>query len=116
MRVSAFAWVMVFSVAAIALQLVKYSVQDVAQEVQGLQAELDDEKDAIKMLNAEWAYLTRPDRLRKLSDKYLELVNMSGERVVVLDVVPGGDVQMAGAASAQPRFIIPTGMSSGGRY
>lgn len=113
MRVSTIVWVMLVSFAALALQLVKYSVQDVTQEVEALQAELDDERDELKMLQAEWAYLNRADRLRTLSDKYLQLVSMSGERIVVLDVVPAlsaaGGAQLLAEDYTRPRYIIPTG-------
>lgn len=114
MKISTFAWVMGLSLTAFALYLVKYSVQDVAQEVQQLQADLDDERDALKMLQAEWAYLNRAERLRSLSDKYLELVSMSGEKIVVLDVVPHNtaDSRRYAQEDMYPRFIVPTG----GRY
>ena len=33
-----------------------------------LRAEIADEREALAVLNAEWAYLNRPDRLRDLAD------------------------------------------------
>ena len=112
MRVTTVLWVMVISFAALALQFVKYSVEDTSEEVAALEAELQAERDELKMLHDEWAYLNRTDRLRSLSDKYLQLVSMSGERIVVLDVVPSmnaeGGAKMLATDYTRPRFIIPT--------
>ena len=55
------------AVLAIGLYLVKYSVQDVQRNVASLKVELATEKESLHLLNAEWAYLNRPDRLRELT-------------------------------------------------
>ena len=56
------------AVLAIGLYLVKYSVQDVQRNVAALKSDLSKEKESLHLLNAEWAYLNRPDRLRDLAD------------------------------------------------
>ena len=45
-----------------------YRTQKVAKEVRQLQSQIAREREALAVLNAEWAYLNRPDRLRELAD------------------------------------------------
>lgn len=58
---------------ALAVYEVKYEVRDIKQDVHALETKIAEEKEAIHVLDAEWAYLTRPERLRRLSEKYLSL-------------------------------------------
>lgn len=55
----------------------KAALDDVAQ----LEAEIADQRDALAVLNAEWAYLNRPDRLR-------DLVQLNFERLGLLPMLP----------------------------
>lgn len=45
-----------------------YRTQAELSEVRRLQAEIGEMREALSVLNAEWAYLNRPDRLRELAD------------------------------------------------
>ena len=45
-----------------------YRTQAEISQVKALQAEIRQLKESLSMLNAEWAYLNRPDRLRELAD------------------------------------------------
>lgn len=73
---------------AIGLYLVKYSVQDVQREVGSLKAQLASEKESLHLLNAEWAYLNRPDRLRQLADKHLDLMPLDSRQIGQAGVLP----------------------------
>ncbi len=69
-----FLWLLVFAlVSAFGVYGVKYKVQ--ALKAQTMQAErsLRDEKRNLHVLAAEWTFLTRPERLQRLSEKYLAL-------------------------------------------
>ncbi|SMY07707.1 cell division protein FtsL [Flavimaricola marinus] len=59
-----------------------YQTQEQLREVRQLHAQIGSAHARLKMLNAEWAYLNRPDRLRDLADlnfDRLGLVPMSPE-------------------------------------
>lgn len=66
-------WMVFVLVAALAVYEVKYDVREIKQDVASLEAQLAEENEAIHVLEAEWAYLTRPERLMELSAKHLPL-------------------------------------------
>ena len=76
------------AVLAIGLYMVKYSVQDVQRNVAALKTELASEKESLHLLNAEWAYLNRPDRLRQLADRHLDLVPLDSRQIEKVSVLP----------------------------
>lgn len=77
-----------FAIAAYALYMVKFSVQNLHREVVVAQRNLAQEKEALHLLNAEWAYLNRPERLRRLSDTHLNLVPLDSRRMQNMDLLP----------------------------
>ncbi|MDD8024847.1 MAG: cell division protein FtsL [Paracoccaceae bacterium] len=60
---------------------VNYETQDKQSELRALQREIASLHEGLGVLNAEWAYLNRPDRLR-------ELVNMNFGRLALLPLTP----------------------------
>jgi hypothetical protein len=67
MRLSIIAWVMVISLSAFGLYKVKYQVQALKIEIAETARALEQEKQSLHVVAAEWAYLNRPDRLRDLA-------------------------------------------------
>ncbi len=63
----------VLVVVSYGLYNLKYEVEDLQEHANGLKAQMEEDRRAIKVLEAEWAYLSRPDRLQRLSSKFLEL-------------------------------------------
>ena len=50
---------------------IKYQTSYRAEQIAKTKLEIKAERDAIAVLRAEWAYMTRPERLQPLADKYL---------------------------------------------
>ena len=55
--------------------VVQFKVESLQDNIKGFQMEISDYNKQINSLEIEWTYLTRPSRLRALSDQYL---NKSG--------------------------------------
>lgn len=71
----------------IALYYVKIRSQTANQEVRRLERLVVEEKNAIRVLQAEIAFLENPDRLRNLSNIYLSLQPISAENIISIDEI-----------------------------
>ncbi len=57
------------------------SVQHAEDELHALQVQVQNEREAIRVLQAEWGYLNRPDRLEGLATQYLDLRPPSADQM-----------------------------------
>lgn len=85
--VTLFVFILLFGVSA-GLYHVKYSVDRMERQGLSLKARIADEKAAMRILEAEWSSLNRPDRLQKLSQRYLELAPVQVTQVVGFAAIP----------------------------
>jgi hypothetical protein len=81
LRITSLVWMASFAVAAFALYMVKFSVQNLQRDVAVAERQLAQEKESLHLLNAEWAYLNRPERLRELSEAHLNLAPLDSRRI-----------------------------------
>jgi hypothetical protein len=58
-----------------------YATKAALDDVAKLESEIADQRDALAVLNAEWAYLNRPDRLR-------DLVQLNFDRLGLMPMLP----------------------------
>ena len=74
--------VVVFVITAIGLFLIKDSVGNLSYQLSEANRQISQEKNNIHMLKAETAYLTSPERLRKLTNAYLTLSNIKPNQMI----------------------------------
>jgi cell division protein FtsL len=67
---------------------IKYETIFHAERIVKLKHEIKAEQDEIAMLRAEWAHLTRPERIQSLADKFLDLQPVGLRQIVSADALP----------------------------
>ena len=82
-RSSAFFLVLV-ALVGFSLFQVKYEVQSMEGKISRTLHLMAEEKEALHILKAEWAYLNEPKRLQSLAEKYLDVVPMEGQQVATV--------------------------------
>ena len=81
---------------------VNYATQEALDRVEALSAEIAREREAVAVLNAEWSYLNRPDRLRALVT-----ANAGALGLVELSPDQFGETAMV-AFPPEPPDLLPT--------
>jgi cell division protein FtsL len=67
---------------------IKYQTSYRAEQIAKTRLEIKAERDAIGVLRAEWAFLTRPERVQQLADRYLDLQPLTVDKVVTARSLP----------------------------
>jgi hypothetical protein len=82
---------------------VKYEVMQQEQTLAGINKQIADDREQIRVLDAEWSYLTRPSRLEQLAGRFLQLSSINAAQIVALSAVPERpDAPPALVAAAAP--------------
>ena len=87
-RISTIFWMILIVSAALGLYVVKYQVQSMQEELAKQENILRDEREALHVLEAEWAYLNKPQRLQQLADKYLATTPALSKQISSIDTIP----------------------------
>lgn len=95
MKLSTFVWMFVIVVASFMLYKVKYQVQGLKNEIAATGRELEKEREALHVVNAEWAYLNRPARLQMLAAKYLASEGVTVNQIAEVEEIPFPNRSMA---------------------
>ncbi|MEP3113577.1 hypothetical protein [Nisaea sp.] len=72
MRRSMTLWLLLATCAGITLFIIKHEVQEREDRLNTLHRDILADQEAIQVLNAEWSYLNRPDRLEHLIREFSE--------------------------------------------
>ena len=70
---------------------VKYESRGIDEDIVSLNKKIEDERDAIAVLRAEWSLLNRPERLERLAQKHLKLGDAQPRQLLTLDGVTSAD-------------------------
>jgi cell division protein FtsL len=83
---------------------VKYEARALDEEIATLGKQIDEERDGLAVLRAEWSLLNRPERIERLAEKFLKLAPAQPRQLVTLDKVTDNDFERARleAAAAAP--------------
>ena len=98
MRPAYFLWGVLIVGGIGAVMLLKYKVQALEDELIAGRQQVDRDRSAIRVLEAEWAYLNDPERLRRLSAEHLGFGQATARNVASIDALPMRD----GARTATP--------------
>lgn len=103
MRPAALLGIALLALSIFALFQVKYKVQNLHRDLAEIERQIAIDKKTIHVLEAEWAYLNRPERLKQLADQYLDLRYVS-----VAQMKEGQAVMVAGSERIRNNDIMPT--------
>ncbi len=67
---------------------IKYETILTSEQIVKTRHAIAREKDAIATLKSEWAYVTRPERVQVLSDKHLDLHQLTLDQIVKVSALP----------------------------
>ena len=100
---------------------IKYETILFAEQILKVKHQITDEQDQIERLRAEWAILTRPERLQQLAERNLGLSRLSLDQIVDPDALPlpppktdaiGRKLESLGLAEPTATPVDPSGSGS----
>ncbi len=88
--ISGFNYLLLGSAALICVGLynVKYETQTAEKDLAALTDKIAQERQQLRLLQAEWALRTEPDRLQRLTEHHLEMVPVSATQIVNIADLP----------------------------
>lgn len=120
-KLSALFWLVLVAATGFAMFAVKYEVEALADELAQTVKQADDTGRDIRVLDAEWAYLNRPDTLAQMNQRHLSLVPIATKQLIVslanipMRPTPPPPVQIVAAAaetSADSNAPLPPGSTT----
>ena len=75
-------WLLGAAITGTGLYGIAYEVERMEQELAALEREIIEERESIHVLEAEWTYLARPERIEDLSRQFLpRMQGLTAERI-----------------------------------
>jgi hypothetical protein len=104
-------WFCIVVAVGYAMFQVKYEVMQQEQTLAGINKQIVEDREQIRVLNAEWSYLARPSRIEDLSARFLHLGGMNSAQILPPSAVPERadaatslSASSAAAPAATPHF------------
>lgn len=107
MLIRIFSYLVFFTVfiAVYALFAIKDKVITLNYQLNEVLKQINSERDTIHVLKAELSYLSSPDRLRRLSSKYLELETIKISQMIKDPIMSDGEAQAMSIESSNINFV-----------
>lgn len=86
---------------------VKYEVMQQELTLASLDKQIATDREQIRVLDAEWSYLTRPSRLEDLAGRFLHLSDMNAAQIVAPSALPAASSVAPATATASPNLSVP---------
>ena len=84
------------------LYAMEHKTRGLEREIKITTANIDAVEEDIKLLNAEWSSLTRPERIQLLAAKHLQLVPAEAQQFTSLDGLTARIAEVRGKMQAEP--------------
>lgn len=81
-------WLLLVIAVGYAMFQVKYEVMQQEDTLARINKDIADTRDQIRVLDAEWNYLTQPNRVKRLASRYLDLSPISSAQITELRTIP----------------------------
>lgn len=104
MRKSALLWLFLAAVCGAILFQTSQRVNDGRQKLAEIGANTRKQEESLRVLQAEWSYLNQPERLEKLSQKYLGLVPLQGRQFAKASDIPARPPQAEKTEAPAPQL------------
>ncbi|MFH1158994.1 MAG: hypothetical protein V1721_09000 [Pseudomonadota bacterium] len=88
MRKSTLLWLTLAAFCGTALFHTSQRVHDLREETAALETSIGKEEESIRVLQAEWSALNRPDRLERLAKTWLKLAPLNVRQFVRMEDIP----------------------------
>src|SRR4051812_29406728 len=92
MRRTTIVTLLVAAVMSVALFFLKYEVTGLEDQLDSLNRSIDQNRETMHVLQAEWGHLNEIERVRSLSHRYLDLGPTPASRLVTLEQLPAEGV------------------------
>ncbi|WP_119308162.1 cell division protein FtsL [Cohaesibacter haloalkalitolerans] len=83
---------------------VKHQSKEEGEKIAALEQKIQDEKDALMLLKAEWSYLNRPQRVQRLADEFSNELGLQAIQPYQIGTI--GDVPDRSEDSALPGTVV----------
>lgn len=101
-------WALCVVLVSYALFQMKYEVMRQEEQLATLDKKIAENREAVRVLNAEWSYLTQPARLDGLRKRYLSLVPIGTAQLGSIAAIPMRNEAVSAPSAAAPAAT-PTG-------
>jgi hypothetical protein len=81
-RIGALVWFVVLALLGVGLFQVKYAVQAKEREVKSIHRQIAADREALRVLEAEWSYLNDPERLADLARRHTDLAPIMAGQIM----------------------------------